>query len=695
MIEGLADPAAAQEEMLHMQQQADERLRSAIKEREDKAYGGETDNINTERAQAIEYYLGRPFGNEIEGRSQVVSKDLFDTVEWIKPALLRIFAGGETVAEFQPQGEDDAKAAKQESDYVDHVIQRKNPWFMLAHEWFTDALLTKNAYAMANWEDQSEPVLERYKGLTTDQLTLIGMDPQVQIVAHQSYQAPPPQPSPMMLQQMAQNVQMAMAPITLHDVDVRRVKEYGCAKITILPPERCLVAQDSKGMSVRCADFFEYWEYKTISSLRTDGFNVPDDIADDRGVEKGVVDEVRDSTSTQAVENDDQTADPSMRKVKVRMLWIRNDYDGDGIAELRYVVAVGDTFLVNQECTGIPIASIVPYPMPHRHIGLSMFDVLNDLQLIKSAMLRAGIDNQYLANNGRTAVDKNMVNLDDMLVSRPGGVVRVNGSPMTAVLPFQHPNTVPGTIAMIEYLDGIRQDRGGVQKPMAGADVNSISAQPGTVAQLASAASQKIELIARIFGEGVKELFQIVHEITLENPTVVDKVQLRGKWVTVDPRTWKKRSDMNLAVGMGVGNRQQQVMSLQALLALQEKALGVGLTSLPKIYNALSEYVKALGFASGQQFFDEPQPGQQYQPSPPPQVTVAQINAQSDLLVQQLKNHTESTVAQLKEEATAARTYFENMVHMQNEREERMLRAFSEATDRAQELRLAKEKKGD
>lgn len=681
---------ASEDELRREAEAAEQRLIASIEEREQGSSGSETDNVNQERATAIEYYLGRPFGNEIEGRSQVVSKDVFDTVEWIKPSLMRIFAGGANVCEFQPQGEEDVDDAKQESDYVDYVIQRKNPWFMLALEWFTDALLTKNAYAMAYWQDQSEPVLEKYKGLTDDQLALIGMDTAVQIVAHYAYQAPQPIPHEVALNAMAQGIQLALNPITLHDVDVRRVKEYGCAKILILPPERCLVAQDARGVSVReHADFFEYWEYKTISELRTHGLDIPDDISDNGGIEKGVVDDVRDSLTTQSFPGEqDSKADPSMRKVKARMIWIRNDYDGDGIAEMRYVIAIGRNVLINQEVSAIPVASIVPYPMPHRHIGLSMYDVLADLQIIKSAMLRAGIDNQYLANNGRTGVDKNLVNLDDMLVSRPGGVVRVNGSPAAALMPFVHPNTVSGTIEMINYLDGIRQDRGGVSKPYAGADIESINAQPGTIAQLTSAASQKIELIARIFGEGVKELFQIVHEVTLQNPTVVEKVELRGKWVSIDPRTWKKRSDMTLSVGMGIGNRQQNVVAIQALLALQKEALPVGLTTLSKLYNGLSEYAKALGYASGAQFFEEPQEGEQFQPQTEYQVQVAQIKAQSELLVQQMKNHTEQAVTQLKEEAAAARTFFEERMEQQRQRDELMVRMFSEQTDRIQEARL-------
>ncbi len=655
-------------------------LLSALQERESNAIGNDTDPISQDRATAISYYLGEPFGNEVEGRSQVVSRDLFDTVEWLMPALMRIFAGGEQVVEFQPESEEDEKGAQQESDYVDYVVQRKNPWFMIAYQWIKSALITKNSYAMGYWEPKQEAVLERLKGITDDQLALVGMDQSVQIIAHSAYVA-------------TINTPQGPMPVTLHDVDLRRVKAYGCAKICVLPPERCLVAQDCRDMSVRESSFFEYWEYKTISQLRTEGFDVSDDISDSGGIERGVVDQARDLTNVTVLTEQDQTTDPAMRKVKVRMAWLRHDYDGDGIAELRYVVVVGDTFLANQEVASIPVASIVPTPMPHRHLGLDLYDAVRDLQELRSYMIRAAVDNQALANNGRLAMDKNRVNLDDALISMPGSGIRTDGNPAECLMPVVHPNTVTQTMEFLNYLDAIKQDRTGTQKPMAGADMDALQAQPGTVAQLHSAASQKIELIARVIGEGVKELFQIVHEVVLSNPTVQDKVQLRGQWVTVDPRQWKKRSDMTLAVGLGVANRQAHVAGIAALLGLQEKALTVGLTSLPKIYNGLSEYTKALGFPTAKQFFDEPPPDAKLpDPQPPYQVIVAQIKAQSDLLVQELKNHTDSTIGQLKAEADAAKTFFQEQQENFRHQSELAVRTISEATERLHEERLQKAK---
>lgn len=663
------------DDVLKQQEQADSDLLTAIQERESSSFGNDADPSTNDRAKQIDYYLGEPFGNELPDRSQVVSRDVSDTIEWIKPSLMRIFTGGDQVCRFDPVGEEDVEAAAQESDYVDFVIQKKNPWFQIAYEWFTDALLTRNAYAMAYWEEKQDAVLERYKGLLEDQLAMIAMDQSVQIIAHQSYPAP-----------------IGSTVALLHDVDVRRLKNYGCVKIVVLPPERCLVAQETRSVCVRDAAFFEYWEYKTLSALRADGFDVPDDIADTGGnaMDRTLIDQSRDVTDSATLLGEHTTrVDPAMRRVKVRSVWIKHDYNGDGIAEHRYCVVVGDTFLVNEECTGVPVACIVPTPMPHRHTGQCISDAVMDLQEIKSMMLRQVVDNTYLANNGRTAVDKNLVNLDDMMVSRPGGVVRVNGAPSAAIMPFVHPQTAAQGIQVIEYLDQVRQNRTGTSQYFTGVDANALNKTASGISQLTTAAAQRVELIARVFAEGVKDLFQIVHEITLSNATAADKVQLRGQWVTVDPRQWRKRHDMTIAVGLGVGNRDQQLVHAQMILALQREALPHGLTTYHKIYNTLTEITKAAGFAAGDRFWQEPDPNAQFQSQPPYQVQVAQINAQSDAVVQNMKNHATATVEQLKKEAEALMTVFKEQQENMRVQYEGALRAYSEATDRMHEARIA------
>lgn len=590
-----------------------ETLLAAIEEREETAYGTESDPTAVERSRAIDYYLGRPFGNEVEGRSQVVSKDVSDTIEWIKPSLMNIFAGGEEVCKFDPVGPEDEQAAMQETDYVNYVLQKKNNWFSLAYEWFTDALLTRNAYAMAYWEQKNDSALEKYQGLTDEQLALIANDPQVEIVAH----------SP---------VPTAMG--VLHDVDVRRTKGYGCVKVCVLPPERCLVAESTKSVSVRDAEFFEFWDYKPISWLRENGFDVPDDIDDSGSVQETLIDQARDVDRQTSAFDQDNFVDPAMRKVKVRMVWIKHDHDGDGISEYNYCVVVGRTVLYREECDGVPVASIVPTPFPHRHMGLSIYDAIADLQLIKSAMLRQVVDNTYLQNNGRYAIS-DRVNLDDMLTSRPGGVVRVKGGmPGNEIMPLVHPFIANNAISVIEYIDQIRQNRTGTSNYFTGVDQNALNKTASGIAQLSTAAAQRVELIARVFAEGVKDLFLIVHELTLKHSTNYDKVQLKGKWVAVDPRQWKKRTDMTISVGLGAGNRQAQLANLQAIIQLQGGAIQFGLATPLNMYNALAEFTKAAGFTSEEKFWNNPvvNPPPQQQPDPKMMIEAERVKIERERL---------------------------------------------------------------
>src|SRR5690606_13616784 len=212
----------------------------------------------------------------------------------------------------------------------------------------------------------------------------------------------------------------------------------------------------------------------------------------------------------------DDAIDPSMAKQKVRMVWIRHDYNGDGVAELLFCIVVGSQVPFVEECNCIPVASIVPTPLPHRHIGLSIRDAVTDLQRINTVLWRQTLNNMYLANNGRYGVS-NKVNLDDMLVSRAGGLVRVDGIPSQEIFPFQHPFIANHAITMMEFVEQKRDNRTGTNRYFTGTDQGALNKTASGIAQLSSAASQRVEMIARIIAEGVKELFQIVHELTIKH----------------------------------------------------------------------------------------------------------------------------------------------------------------------------------
>jgi hypothetical protein len=274
--------------------------------------------------------------------------------------------------------------------------------------------------------------------------------------------------------------------------------------------------------------------------------------------------------------------------------------------------------------------------MPHRHIGRSYADLTMDIQLIKSTLIRGQLDNMYLANNGRYAIS-DRVNLDDMLTSRPGGIVRVDGDPGTGIMPLSHPPLPASSFGMVEYMDSMKEKRTGITAYNQGLDANSLNKTATGVAQIMNASQQRIELVARTFAEtGVKELFKLVHYLVRTTLTKPDIIRLRNKWVEVDPREWKARKDLSISVGLGAGNKDQQLVHLTSILNMQKEAIQVGLTSPEKIYNALAKLTQNAGFKNPEEFWVNPantpeQEGQQNKPSE------AEIMVQGQLQIEQQK----------------------------------------------------------
>lgn len=579
---------------------------AAIKHYERQATGlGE---LMEERSDALDRYLGRPYGDEVEGRSQVVMRDVADTIEWIKPSLLKVFAAGEEVCKFSPTGPEDEEAAEQETEYVNHILLNKNDGFLILHDWFHDALLQKTGYVLVTWEEESKVQIERFRGLTDDEFALLMQSPEIEVMEHS---------------------EMVEADQIRHDVAVRQVKTYGCPKVRNIPPERVFVATDYPGLNLQECPFAEVIEYPTISELREEGYEVPDDIQDTAATSDDEWEtHRRDVNLDGEIDRDGIEATPEMRRVKIRRVWVRFDADGDGIAELRRVVLCGVTVLEDEEDDLVPIAAITPIRQPHEHYGLSVADIVMDLQRIRTVLVRGFLDSMYLANAGRNAVDVNRVNLDDLLTSRVGGVVRVNGDPNSAIVPLQHTHQGPAILQAVEYVDTIRENRTGVTAYNQGLDANSLNKTATGIQQIMQAATQRIDTIARVFAEtGVKHLMLIIHAIAMKNSKQHEMLRMRGQWVPVDPRQWKSRRDLQVSVGLGTGNKDQMLAHLMMILQEQKQAMAVGLSNPQLMYNTLSKITQNAGFKMPEQFWADPA---KFAPPPMPP-SPEQIKAESEM----------------------------------------------------------------
>lgn len=511
----------------------DEELITRIRGEITDSLGYMGDTISQQREQAMQYYYGLPFGNEVEGRSQYVDSTVQDTIEWIKPSLMRVFASGDEMVKFNPHGPEDVAMAEQATDYVNYVFTKDNPGWEILYSWFTDALLSKNGIVKVWWDEYGESQREEYRGLDEISFTALISDDNVEVVEHSPFE---------------ELNEMNIA-VTLHDVVIKRHSYNGKVRIENVPPSEFLISRESK--NIQDARFVCHRVEKTLSELRE---MYPDEDLDPEAL--GGSDADMTTFSAERLERyefdksarywegwgGEEYGEDGLRRYWLHESFLRTDYDGDGITELRKVCTVGSTVLENEPIDSIPFVSITPVKIPHKFFGLSVADLVMDLQLMKSSLMRNLMDNMYNQNYGRYAVLEGAANLDDLLTQRPGGVVRVK-SP-NAVTPLATPALEPYSFQMLEYLDGVRESRAGVSRMSQGLNENALTSHTTATAVNAvmGAAQSRVELIARNFAEtGVKDLMITIYELLLKNQDKERVVKLRNEWVPVRPDVWNDK----------------------------------------------------------------------------------------------------------------------------------------------------------
>ena len=595
------------------------------------ALGYKDGKLTEQRSDALDRYYGKKYGNEQEGRSQIVTRDVADVIEWIMPSLMKIFTSGDQVVKFEPQGPEDVEMAKQSTDYVNYVIMRQNPGFHTIYQWFKDALLQKNGVIKHYWDDSSETLREEYKNLTEEEFMALLVDDNVEVKEHTEVINEEGVPSS-------------------HDVVVNRTYADGQVRIEPVPPEEFLI--DKYAKTIDTARFVAHRVKRTKSELLEQGYpkskieNVFNNDEADYKAER---------LSRFSHEQDNSPEGDIDDGVWVTECYLRVDFDNDGIAELRKVTKVGDELLDNEAVDSVPFSSLTPIPMPHKFYGLSIYDLISDLQLIKTTLMRNLLDNMYLTNNGRYEVVEGQANLDDLMTSRPGGIVRVRTP--GAVNPLGTPQLDQNSFNMLGYLDSIREERTGVSKNSMGLSENGLkSHQTATgVGQMMTAAQQKIELIARIFAEtGMKDLANSVYMLVqkFEKPEKI--VRLNNRWTTLYPHEWKEKLDCVAQVGLGFGNKDMNLMHLGRLsqtiqMIAQHPAAGM-LLKPKNVYNLVAEQIKAMGMKNVDDFITDP--GDQDVPKrqgPSPEEQAKQMEAQlkaEEIKVKLQKLQQESAIKQ-------------------------------------------------
>lgn len=664
-------------------------LKNIIADEIENALGKDGDVLSTQRMLALKHYLGEPYGteknapSEVEGRSQVVDRTVMETVEWILPALLRIFTGSDKIVNVEPQAPEDEDIAKQQTEYANYIFNRDNPGFFNLYTWFKDALLQKMGWLKIYWDTERKVETEQYQGLTDEQRDAILIDPNVEETEHEDYPAYGPDMGLVHAEDATTGGDEASYPRKspgkspiiagisdlaprMHDITIQRTTNEGRVRIEPVAPEEMLISKRAR--TVQGTHFICHRRQITKTELLEMGFD-KDIVANlayfdeqefnQERIERQQASGVWPYTSVRT--------DEAMVTTWINECQIKVDWNNDGKAELRKVVTAGTKtteILSNDDADDIPFVAITPILMPHTLVGLSLEDIVRELQAIKTALTRQTLDNLYLANNGRTYVNEKAVSentYDDLLTSRPGGIVRGNGPKDQVLGEFNTEFVAAQTFPMFEYIDQLVEKRSGVSKGNQGLapdDLNKNSAIGSMgIGMLQEAAAQRVELIARIFGEGLKDVMGKVLGLVARNQQSPRVVKLTGQWTPVDPTSWKHSFDLSVAVGLGTGNNDKLIGYLMQLLGMQKEGIALQggingpLFTGENIYHTFKQLVSTMGFKNTDDYVTDPAKAPPQQPQPNPDVQKEQIKAQAKAQGDQMKIQAQGQADQQKTQA--------------------------------------------
>lgn len=627
-------------------------------------------SLEMERAVAIEYYNGEPFGDEVEGRSQLRTRDVAEVVDQQTISVLRTMVSGDNVVEFDGEGDDGTDYGQEATEAVRYQFMRKQNGYRVLHDSLKAGLLEKTGVAKS-WAAREYKI--EVQEVPAEALAMI-QEQGAEILAAE----------PADEMEMVWRVRTRMPkPIQFKDMAV--------------PNEEFLISPDARDLD--SAPYLAHVTEKALCELLEMGFDAADvdGLYGDDPTARTLSD-ARDAS--QASVGRDVARPGNQRKVWLYEEYTRFDMNGDGYGELIQVFRVGISILSVEEVDEQPFSGWTPFPMQHRFIGQSSADKCMDIQYTRSHMLRQAMDNLYLSNAPRMSVDQAACTddtIDDLLTVRSGGLVRFKGG--VAPQPIQVPFVAGPAFEAMEVMTGEREARTGVTRHNQGLNPDTLNKTASGMAMLQQAGDQVEEYIARNYAEGlVAPMFAKRYRLMRKFGQPFS-MKIDGKRVVVDPTKWPEDIDMLINVGLGTGRKDQRLAYRVQLLDIQKEAYAAGspLIDDEKIYNNVRGLVRDAALGNPSDYFNDPQAireanGGEMPEKPDPAMAEAQAKAM--LEAEKLQGEQAKSAAQIQMQQQEAAAKIELMreeaaAKLELEREKAAAEAELASRQQAFEMQMA------
>lgn len=597
----------------------DEGLATHIRRRVHRSLNREDGDISRVRTEVFNSYYGKFYGNEEEGRSSYVTRQVLTTVEWLLPEICKVFLS-RNVVKLRPLNKQDEQAAMFETRVLnDMAIKDTETWAAISL-WIKDVLISPVGYCKV-YMDESKTQKRRkrrYKGLMELELAQILSEGDDNDNLNVYIEGEPE----------ARTINSPQGPLVVFDVEIVR-EELQPMRPTIesIPPEEVLIDPDHRELSLNNCDFIDHYTRKTHSELVLMGFSEEEL----ENVGAGENDKRFSDESTNRYfyieENPDYFEevhpDPSQRLYNVHDVYMKLDWDEDGVAELRRVIMVNTTILYNEEVDYQPFVAMSAIPIPHKHVGMSIAETVMDVQKLATQLTRQLLDNIYKVNRGRVFINEDALTTDGMtleyLQSQDSEVVPVSGPPGQSL--YQEvPNPIINMIQpVLDTLQQEQQLRSGVN-PTVSLDPDVLQKATATGMQQASEQlSGRVRHLVKQFAEmGFKEIYLKMHYLLR---TYVDReMQLKvyNQWISYNPAVWEDRDRVEVVVGLGMDNVAETTQFALQLLGIQKELMSMGLATPVQIFETTRQLTEAMNIGEVTDFFVDPRSPEYQPPQPPP-----------------------------------------------------------------------------
>ena len=547
---------------------------------EEMEHTSQSDEWLTKKRTAEQYYAGElPPKPDIMGRSGVVSTDVADSVEWIMPPIIESLSGKSV--KFRPMSAQDEAQAELETEFTHFTFSEDNDGYMALYSAAKDALMSGAGIIKVCYDDTPERIVENYSGLQEPQLQALLADPMLEVT------------------------EITRSETDGTSVTAARIIKQGRVIVEAVPPEEFRVCDDHRGGDLKDARFVAHTRRRTASELLAEGYD-PEIIeqAEDRHLDR----EANPYTYV------DPENDESQKLLVVTEAYLQIDINDDGISELCKVVCLGESdptdILDIEEIPEIPFVSVQAIPKPYSPFGVSVFERVRQIQDLKTAILRSTLDSFYQNVNKQKVVQEGQVNLDDLLTTRPGGVIRAKGH--NAVMELGGTPMGQEAFQLLQFADEQKRSRTGVSADAAMHNQLVSNESAHAVERVMSASEMLVGLIVRNIAEtGIRPVYRLIRDNLVRYHNGSVPFRFKGNWVNVDPSQWGPRSRMIVTVGAGASEEQQKMGALQQIYQLQKDMVmtdpSQAMVAPKQMYATLSDFIDLNGLGDPDQYFLDPE----------------------------------------------------------------------------------------